>query len=294
MKKLCKRDISASEISEFLNIPWKGKDYYVSKPVSIETLDSGTISFSNGICDKNVEDGLCIVSNLCESSSCHQLLSKTPELDFYRVVNEFYMDEINEGISTRAEIEDGSKIGQGVSIGDNTFIGSEVEIGSNSNIGRNVAIYGRVKLGRYCIVKDNAVIGSTSYDFIKDGEFYVSKPSLGTINIGDDVLIGSNTTIELPKFGETIISSNVKIDDLVNIGSNCKIGLNTLVSAGTVICHGVSIGNNCNIGSCTGIRENIRIEDNVKVGLGSTIITDLKQGNTYAGNPANKIKSEEK
>ena len=117
----------------------------------------------------------------------------------------------------------------------------------------------------------------------------MEKPCLGSIYISDHVLIGSNTSIELPLFEETVIASNAKIDDLVNIGSNCNIGLKARIAASSILCHNVTIGENCFIGAGAVIRDDIHIGAQSLVGIGAVVLSNVDNNKCVAGNPAHEI-----
>lgn len=290
MKRLCNRTISASEISEFMNHPWKGEDFYIHTPVRYKNLSDGNISFLNtGLCNRNISESICIVKELNPNDACCQLVSSNPEQDFYRIVNEFFMDESDFGIDATARIGKTSELGIGVSIAENSIIGESVKIGSNTYIGRNVYIGEGTVIGKHCVIKDNAIIGSQGYDFVVDEGTYYEKPCFGEIHIGDDVLIGHNTTIERPRFGNTQIGENVKIDDHVNIGAECVIEKRTLIAAGTVLCNNVCIGENSVLAPNVSIREGVQIAGDCVVGIGSVVVSDLKKSAVYAGNPASEL-----
>lgn len=290
MKNLRKREVCASEISEYLGTRWVGEDFYVEGPATIRSLRPGMMTYlPKGENFPNVSKALLITEEATENYESRFVVVKNPELAFYRVINEFFMDDEPLKIDANADISPGANISRNVTVGRNSVIGTGVTIGANSVIGNNVNISGDVTLGKKCFIKDNAVIGSSGYHFISDSHMYLTKPCLGSIKIGDNVLIGNNTTIELPLFDETKIGDNVKIDDLVNIGSTCEIGSKTLIAAGTVLSHRVSVGRECFIGAGTVVRDGIKIGSAAIIGIGSVVISNVLEGKKYAGNPAREI-----
>jgi UDP-3-O-[3-hydroxymyristoyl] glucosamine N-acyltransferase len=290
MKKLCERKIYASEISEYLGIKWAGTDFYVFGPASITSAEPGRIVFYNG--EHEVPDitNLLIITKeviTCKRSSV--ILVQDPEIAFYQVINEFYLENEISSINKEAEASTSANISRGVSIGRNSIIGSDVTIGANSYIGAGVVIRGKVNIGKNCIIKDNAVLGSEGYHFIDNGVSYINKPCLGQINIKDNVLIGSNTSVELPLFDETVIGPDVKIDDLVNIGSNCLIGAKTRIAAGSILCHRVSVGQECFIGAGAVIRDSVPIGNHCIIGIGAVVLNTVGNNKRVAGNPAHEL-----
>jgi UDP-3-O-[3-hydroxymyristoyl] glucosamine N-acyltransferase len=109
------------------------------------------------------------------------------------------------------------------------------------------------------------------------------------VKIGSNVRIGSYVCIDRGNLKDTIIEDGVKIDNLVHIAHNVKIGKNTMVVAGTVVCGSVEIGDNCFIGANSVIRQHLKIGNNVTIGMGSVVTKDIPDGETWAGNPAKKL-----
>ncbi len=119
----------------------------------------------------------------------------------------------------------GSTIGSNCTIMAGAYIGDNVKIGNNTIIHPNVVVYRDCNIGSDCIIHAGTVIGSDGFGFAntKDGK-YIKIYQNGNVEIGDDVEIGSNTAIDRAAFKSTVISSGVRIDNLVHIGHNCKIG----------------------------------------------------------------------
>jgi len=290
MKKLCKREIFASEISEYLGVKWGGKDFLVTGPATLNSLEPGkfVLNCQNEYLTDIPE--LLVIAGMESDCKCSSVIHvKDPEIAFYKAINEFFMDVEPPVIDKTAFISPSAKLSRGVTVCKNTVIGSQATIGANTYIGNGVIIKGNVHIGKNCIVKDNAVIGSEGYHFIDDGASYLEKPCLGSIQISDNVLIGSNTSIELPLFEETVISSYAKIDDLVNIGSNCNIGLKARIAASSILCHNVTIGENCFIGAGAVIRDDIHIGAHSIVGIGAVVLNTVDKNRRVAGNPAHEI-----
>lgn len=290
LKKLCKRDIYASEISEYLGVKWLGEDFFINGPASENFPEPGKVVLINeNAFLPEIPDLLVITSKNSKFKGSAVIYVENPEMEFYRVINEFFMDVTPPMIHESAYISPFAKLSRGVSVGRNSVIESDVTIGANSYIGDGVIIRGKVQIGKNCIIKDNAVIGSEGYHFIDDGASYFEKPCLGKIRIGDSVLVGSNTSIELPLFDETIIEANAKIDDLANIGSNCIIGSKVCIAASSVLCHQVTIRENCFIGAGAVIRDCISVGAHSTIGIGAVVLNNIDNNKRVAGNPAHEI-----
>ena len=110
-------------------------------------------------------------------------------------------------------------------------------------------------------------------------------PHFGSVVIGDNVDIGANTTIERGTIDDTVIENGVKIDDLCQISHNVHIGENTNIITNTSIYGSVNIGKNCYIATSI-IRNQLKIGDNVTIGMGSVVVKDIQDGSLVFGNPA--------
>lgn len=298
MFKLKKPEIFASEIAEFMHSKLMGTDFIVSYPVSLANIRSNAFTFFPD--DKILPDNIqlsnvlifCSNNNTDKIMECSYIISKNPKLDFIRVINEFFLEIETFKISKSAVIHPDAKIGHSVSIGENCVIGAESIIGENTQILNNVIIGGRVEIGKNCLIKDNSTIGSEGYNFeIDEDGMSVHYPNIGKILIENNVWIGSNTTIESAAIYDTIIHENVKIDDLVQVGSGCTIEQNCMITAGTILSSNVFISENTWIAPNVTIKENINIGKNCIVGAGSVVIKNITENTVVAGNPAHFIKN---
>ncbi len=299
MYKINYLDIFASEIAEFLGSRLVGNDFVVKYPSSLTNFSDKAFLYvgeNDVIPEKNIKrhkDVLVLTAK--KLNFTHDGLSyivvDNPRVMFISVLNEFFVEYDPATISSSAKIDTNARIGYGVSIGENTVIGPEVIIGNNSRIMNNVVITGRVKIGNNCFIKHNSTIGSTGYDFeLDESGKLIHFPHVGQISIGDNVWIGANTCIESSAIDETTIENNVKIDDLVQIGSNCVVKRGTMITAGVIISKQVFIGNNCLIAPNASVRDSIKIGNFVTVGIGAVVVKNLKDNGVYIGNPARLLK----
>ncbi len=192
-------------------------------------------------------------------------------------------------------------IGDNVTIGDNTSIFPNAVIGDNAKIGNNtvinagVNIYDSCKVGDDCILHSGAVIGSDGFGFApqEDGT-YKKIAQTGNVEIGNNVEIGANTTIDRATMGSTIIHDGVKLDNLVQIAHNVEIGENSAVAAQTGISGSVKLGENCIIAGQVGIAGHIIIGDKVTIAAQSGIGSNVKTGRVMFGSPAIDYKKQVK
>ncbi len=296
MFRLKLREIFASEISEFIGNELFGKDIILYKPVSSMHLEPNSFTYyqrGKEIDFKTIPpDTLFITQDPPpEDDKLSYILSTNPKLDFIKVVREFFIEIESFTIAHSSKIHSDAKIARNVSIGHHCIIGPEVSIGENTQLLNNIIINSKVAIGNNCIIKDNVTIGTEGYDFeIDESGIPIHYPHFGVIDIGSNVWIGSNTTIESAAIEDTIINDFVKIDDLVHIGSGCLIEKKSMITAGVILSRNVVIKENTLIAPNTVIIENKTIGKNCIIGAGSVIINDIDNNLVVAGNPGKLIK----
>ena len=192
-------------------------------------------------------------------------------------------------ISEEVEIGDGSKVGAGC------VIGPSVKVGRDCKIYPNVTIYSGAILGDRVIVHAGAVLGSDGFGYVRDSASgrYEKFPQVGRLVIEDDVEIGANSTIDRGALDETRIGRGTKIDNLVHIGHNCRIGENVVIAAQAGLSGSIVIENNVVLGGQVGIGEHARIEEGVMVGgQGGILPNKVLRGKdeVFWGTPARPLR----
>jgi len=196
-------------------------------------------------------------------------------------------------ISDSAFIGSFSTVGQNSIIGEKCIIENQVFIGNNVKIGNGCLIYPGVKIlddtiiGQNSIIHSSTTIGSDGFGFApNDDGSYKKIPQTGNVVIGDNVEIGSNSTIDRATLGSTIISNGVKLDNQIQVAHNVEIGENTAIAAQSGVAGSTKIGKNCMIGGQVGIIGHIKIGDNVKIQAQAGVTSDVESNSRITGTPA--------
>lgn len=192
----------------------------------------------------------------------------------------------NISVGANVVIDGDTQIGNNVTIYANAVIGTSCKIGDDSIIYPNVTIRDEVTIGKRVVIQSGASIGDDGFGFLQIDGKHVKIPQVGTIEIGDDVSIGSNVTIARAALDKTIIASGVKIDNHSHIAHNCTIGENSMLIAYAKLAGGVKIGKNVMIAEDVGITDHVEIADNCMVGAASNVYKSLKPGSIVWGSPA--------
>lgn len=235
------------------------------------------------------------------------LVVDDPYVAFLKVLEVFNTRtprDIASGIHPDAVIDPDTDVGENVSIGAFAVIGPQVTIGKgttigpctvilkDSHLGENCIIYPNVtimdgsKIGDRVILHAGAVVGSDGFGFAPlEGRFH-KIPQIGKVLIGDDVEIGTCTCIDRAAFGVTVIESGTKIDNLVQIAHNVRIGSNTVITSQVGISGSTTIGSGVKIGGQAGFAGHLTIGDGASIGAQAGVTKDVSGSETVSGYPA--------
>lgn len=256
---------------------------------------------------KTSNAGFCFVrekySNVAPDSM-QILICKAPYLAYAITAQAFYPShQLQPSISPKAFIDGSASIGEHVSIEAGAFIGANVRIGSHVSIGANAVIEQGVTIGDYTsiaalsaishavigshvIIHRGAAIGQDGFGYAMSKLGHIKVPQLGRVVIEDYVEIGANTTIDRGAGPDTVIGQGAKIDNLVQIAHNVRIGKHSVIVAQVGISGSTQIGNGVVAGGQAGITGHLIIGDGVKIAAQAGIMSDLEAGNAYGGSPA--------
>lgn len=247
-----------------------------------------------------------ITSKEVENSAKPIIQTENPSLAFTKVISAFSPCDIAhpKGIHKTAilgkKISLGKKvaigpyvvIGDGAIVGDNTviypgcFIGAQTRIGRDSLIYPNVSIRERISIGERVIIHSGTVIGSDGFGFVSIKGLHQKIPQIGTVEIGNDVEIGANVSIDRARFDKTVIGSGTKIDNLVQIAHNVIIGENSLIVAQAGISGSSVIGKGVTLAGQAGLVGHITVGDGAIVAAQAGVTKSVPANTLVSGYPA--------
>ncbi|WP_111980119.1 UDP-3-O-(3-hydroxymyristoyl)glucosamine N-acyltransferase [Algibacillus agarilyticus] len=190
-------------------------------------------------------------------------------------------------VASGAVIESGATVGAYAQIASGAYIGKNAVVGEHSKIHANATIYHGCRLGQYCIIHSGAVIGSDGFGFANNKGEWVKIPQVGNVVIGNNVEVGSNTSIDRGTIKDTLIHDGVKIDNLVHIAHNVEVDENTAIAGGVIMAGSTYIGKRCTLAGGVALNGHIKLADDVHVTGFSMVTKSLTEAGVYSsGQPA--------
>lgn len=191
-------------------------------------------------------------------------------------------------------------IGPGVRIGDGCVLHERVSLFTEAHLGSGCTLWPGVVIRERCVVGDrcefhsNVVIGTDGFGYragmTPQGPGIVKVPQIGTVRIGNDVELGAGTCIDRGKFSATFVDDMCKLDNMVQIGHNCRLGKGVVISGCTAVAGSVTIGDFTQIGGQVAIQDHRKIGARVRLAGGSQLMHDIPDGETWGGSPAMPLK----
>jgi UDP-3-O-[3-hydroxymyristoyl] glucosamine N-acyltransferase len=305
------------ELAEWLGATYEGDgEKEIAGVAPIETAGSGDISFvasrkAMRQSEASAAGCLIVAPDYANESGRTVIRADTPRTAFARAISRLFpAPDWKPGVHPTAVVHPSTELGQGVylgphvTIGEGCRIGSRVRIGPGSCIGRrvvigesaqlhaNVTIYDDVDIGRNCELHSGCVIGADGFGFVLEEGRYQKFPQVGRVQIGDSVEIGANSCVDRAALGMTVIGEGTKLDNMVHVAHNCRIGRHVVVAAQTGFSGGVVVEDYAVIGGQVGIGDQARIESGAVLGSGCGILTSkiVRAGQVVWGTPARPLK----
>ncbi len=289
-------------------------DTVITRPCALENAQEGGICYITSLDKTDLLAGLKASALIVPQQAKTQnlpfsgalLYAKDPEWAFILLLK--HLDaarpKYTPGIHPTAVISPKAKLGTNVSvgaysviedgatIGDNTVVFPQCYIGKDVTIGKRCCIYPQVVIREDCVLKDDVIlqpgarIGADGFGFTFHDGRHQKIPQVGNVVLGNDVEIQANTCIDRAKIASTVIGDNSKIDNLVQVGHNVRVGQSSIFCAQVGIAGTTEIGNGVILAGQVGLAGHMKVGDRAQIGAQSGVMGDVPAGKTYFGVPA--------
>ncbi|GHT25698.1 UDP-3-O-acylglucosamine N-acyltransferase [Planctomycetales bacterium] len=312
---------SLSELASFIGGNLIGNaDVLISGVAPIQSATESDITFlekaERTVILKDCKAGCVIIptgAKLCPEIENFPVIQVENVLESFKQIVLLFSpqrDENVHGIGSNAVISPSAVFGENaavghcaviedeVQIGDNVVIHSGVQIKAGSKIGSgtvifsNAVLYRNTQVGERCVIHSNSVIGAFGFGYDSSSGQHKLSPQLGNVVIGNDVEIGSCSTVDRATYGSTIIGDGTKIDNLVMIGHNCKLGRYNLICAHTGIAGSTTTGDYVVMAGRVGVKDHVHIGSGAVLGAMSGILASVPENARLVGIPATPEKEQ--
>lgn len=280
---------------------------------SLEAADPNDLSFLGRGVNVNragsSRAGAILVDRSLDGDDSRWIKVDEPGYALARVLQEWFVTDYAPAgrsdlasVAASADIGRGARIGAWVRIGEDAVIGEDVVIHERCSVGRGsavgagsvlhpgVTIYPGVTIGQKCVIHSGAVIGADGFGFVTHQGTHHKIPQIGGVIIGNDVEIGANTTIDRGALEDTVVGDGTKIDNLVMIAHNVKVGKHCFLAAEVGIAGSTEIGDYCAFGGRAGAYGHLKIGSRVQVAAVSVVTRDVDGPVTLSGTPARPLR----
>ncbi|MCC5812376.1 MAG: UDP-3-O-(3-hydroxymyristoyl)glucosamine N-acyltransferase [Ectothiorhodospiraceae bacterium] len=304
-------DISLGELSDTLGLELRGDaEAAVSNAASLASAGPRSLSF---LADPRHRKHLaetraaCVIlsESMAAESPVPVLIAANPHLAFARALALLYPQRRepvgvhptawihpeatlgeNVSIGPHVSVGRGSRLGDRVQVGPGCVIGEDVAIDDDTQLVANVTVWDRCRIGKRCKLHPGSVVGADGFGFALDAGIWYRVPQVGAVRVGDDVDVGCNTTIDRGALDDTVIGDGVKLDNLVQIAHNCRIGDHTVFAGCAGVAGSTTIGKHCAIGGASAVNGHITLGDGVQVTGMSQVTKSLLEPGIYSSGTA--------
>ena len=302
--------VSIGEIVDFVGGEFGGsRAASISSVASLASADAAQLSFlsnrkySAELAATNA--GAILVPKKLEGNDARWIRVDDPYFAFAKIMTRWFSNRPKPtGSSPKAVVAESAELGENVTLGHFAVIGENVVIGRNVTVFQNVSIeagsvigdnciiypnvviYDGTRIGNRCIIHSGVVIGSDGYGFATHAGKHHKIPQIGIVRIEDDVEIGAGTTIDRAALGETVIGEGTKIDNLVQIGHNVKVGKHCLLVSQVGIAGSTELGDYVAVAGQSGFSGHLKIGNRVQVAAKSAVLADVPDDTKVMGSPA--------
>lgn len=293
--------IKAKQIYEFLETECHGIHHDIDCFTTLDEPKKNSILFVKNKSQEALEklthhdDCLIVLPKEMKNSenlkkSWGYIFADNPRETFFKLLNEFFTENKSNVIENSSKISKETTIGSNVGIGMDTIILGKVIVGNNVNIGSNSLIIGPCNIGNNTNIASGVIIGEESLSISYENGSPIQNPQLGGVMIGNNSRIGVFSTISRGSIGNTILGDNVCLGEYAHVGHNSIVCSNSVMTIRSSICGSVIIEKEAWLGPHSVILNDVKVKEKIKLGMNSSLQTNVEKSGTYIGNPAKLLK----
>ncbi len=274
----------ASELAALLGGSLHGPDRAFSGLAPLERAGPDQLAFCRGAPPEGCGAGVLLARSPAEGRSV--VVVEDPKAAFGQAIAHLFPELHAPGVHPGAFVDPSARLGEGVVVHPGCWVGARCEIGAGTVLFPNVVLYPDTRMGARCRIHAGAVLGSDGFAYQPGPEGPRKIPHIGGLVIGDDVEIGANSTVDRGMLEDTVIGAGTKLDNLVQVGHNVRLGRAVVIAAQSGIAGSVTIGDGALLGGQSGVVDHVRIGAGARVGAQSGVGKDVAPGEAVLGSPA--------
>ncbi len=209
-----------------------------------------------------------------------------PRAAFVRVLEHLFPEVHPEGVQPGAWVHPTARLGRNVSVYPGAYVGPDVEIGDDSVVYPNAVVLGGTRIGRACVVGPGAVVGHAGFGVHATPEGPCPVPQVGRAVLEDRVSLGANTCVDRAFLEETRVGAGSRIDNLVQVGHNCRLGRDVVIAGQAGLSGSVVVGDGAVLGGQAGVADHVTVGGGARVGSRAGVHRDLEGDRAWLGAPA--------
>lgn len=276
--------MNASELAELVGGRLAGDDRAFSGVAPLPSASPAQAAYAEGAVPDGCHAGVLLARAAVPGRTV--VVVDDPKAAFIRLLEHLFPEVHAPGVMPGAHVHPSAKIAPSASIYPGVVIGAGCAVGEGSILFPNVVLYPGTIVGRDCRVHAGVVLGADGFSYHRGAHGVTKVPQVGRVRVEDGVEIGANSTIDRAFLEETLIGAGAKIDNLVQVGHNSRVGRRAVLAAQTGLSGSVTLGDGVVLAGQVGVADHVEIGPGAVVGAQSGVSHDLPGGERYLGSPA--------
>lgn len=276
--------MTAQELAALVGGARVGPDRSFFKVAPVERAGPDDLAFTMGPVPDTCAAGVILATDPLPGRTV--VVVQDPRLAFSRVLAQFFPEVHEPGVHPGAFVHPTARLGARVVIYPGAVVGADCAVGDDTILFPNVVLYPGTEVGRRCRIHAGAVLGADGFAYQPSQDGLVKVPQVGRLRVEDDVEIGANTCIDRAFLEETLVGAGSKIDNLVQIGHNSRLGRCVVLVAQSGLGGSVKLGDGVLLAGQAGVADHVTIGAGAVVGAQAGVNSDLPGGERYLGSPA--------